>query len=70
MECLLHALVSRRMRQEQDLMAKVTMVWHEEAAPMEEQPIVQAPGRRQLARIKALAQILGVRGIQGSPVCR
>jgi hypothetical protein len=66
-ECLLHALVSRRMRQEKDLMAKVAMVSHEEAAPMEEQPIVLAPGRRQLARIKALAQILGIRGSAGSP---
>jgi hypothetical protein len=44
------------MRQEQDLMAKVAMVWHEEAAPMEEQPIVQAPGRRQLARIKPVKE--------------
>jgi hypothetical protein len=36
-------------------MAKVTVIGHEEVAPMEEQPIRQAPGRLQLAGVKALA---------------
>jgi hypothetical protein len=36
-------------------MAKVAVIWHEEAAPMEEQPVGQAPGRLQLAGVKALA---------------
>ena len=49
--------MSRRMRQEQDLMAKVAKVWHEEATPMKKQSIVQA-----------LAQTLGVRGRRCSSV--
>jgi hypothetical protein len=36
-------------------MAKVAVIGHEEAAPVEEQPVRQAPGRLQLAGVKALA---------------
>jgi hypothetical protein len=36
-------------------MAKVAVIGHEEAAPVEEQPVGQAPGRLQLAVVKALA---------------
>jgi hypothetical protein len=36
-------------------MTKVIVIGHEEAAPVEEQPIGQAPGRLQLTGVKALA---------------
>jgi hypothetical protein len=36
-------------------MAEVAVIGHKEAAPVEEQPVSQAPGRLQLAGVKTLA---------------
>jgi hypothetical protein len=36
-------------------MAKVAVIGHEEAAPVEEPPVGEAPGRLQLTDVKALA---------------
>jgi len=49
MECLLHPFMASRMGQEERLVLKVIMCWHEDAGAMQEQSVVETPWLDQLA---------------------
>jgi len=59
-ESLLDALVASGVGQREHLVAQITVVGHEDAAPVEKQPVVRAPGRLQLAGRQLLLQQLRI----------
>ena len=55
------------MSQEEYLVAQVVMVRDEDAGPVEKETVVEVPWCRQLAKLQALEELLGVRDCYCSP---
>jgi hypothetical protein len=57
MKRLLNPLMARQVSQEEHLVAQVIMGWRKDAGTVQQEPVVEAPGRSQRAILEALEQL-------------
>jgi hypothetical protein len=62
MKRLLNPLMARQVSQEEHLVAQVIMGRRKDAGTVQQEPVVEAPGRGQRAILEALEQLAAIRG--------